>query len=258
MLCLRAGYRPRAGVIPHFAAAATVKCAQLEHALNCAVGARAWWALGSGRSGQRRGAGDRPPGGAAFGAGRAIGCSGQTVAARADVRGDGAVGGEKALRVARTLEPPHPPLAFPRRLVGMLGAVIPPCVPPVRHAGEHVPLGRAVTRAFVRADDARDRPQPLAPRAEALPRGRHVAPGRHQDSEAVAVPVDGPPQLGGLPGAGAEGFIQRPRVAGARAPTAQRIGLGLTAFPAPLPDRLLNRSADETRMVSCVRHVVLT
>jgi len=30
MLCLRAGYRPQAGVIPHFAAAATVKCAQLD------------------------------------------------------------------------------------------------------------------------------------------------------------------------------------------------------------------------------------
>ena len=88
-----------------------------------------------GWSGHRRGAGDGSPGGEAFRSGLAVGGGGQAVAAWAEVAGDRAVGGEEALGVPRALAAPHPPLALPRGLMGVLGAIVQALMAPVLHAG---------------------------------------------------------------------------------------------------------------------------
>lgn len=77
------------------------------------------------------------------------GGSGQAMAARAEAGGDGPVGGEEPLRVPRRLAPAHPSLALARGLVGVLRAVVEPLVSPMLHAGEDIPLGRAIARELV-------------------------------------------------------------------------------------------------------------
>ena len=141
----------------------------------------------------------------------AIGFGGQAVATRAEVRGDRAVGGEEPLSVARALETPHPPLALPGRLVRILRPVVQPLAPSVLCAGED------------------------------FPRGRHIAAGLRQDIEDFAVLIDGSPEVVLLAIDGKEHLVRGSRVTRARASTAQRIGVNPAEFPAPRPDRLIDR-----------------
>jgi len=120
------------------------------------------------RSGQGRGAGDGPPGGAARRSGLAIDGGGAAVAARAKGGGERAVGGEGALGVPRALEAPHAPLAFPRGLVGILGPVVPPFMLAVFDAREHFPLRGTIAGELVGDEHARDILQPLEQFAQEL------------------------------------------------------------------------------------------
>ena len=164
-------------------------------------------------SGHRRGAGDRPPAGAALGSGLAIGFGGQTMAARAKVGGDRAVGGEETLRVPRRFEAPHAPFALPRRLVRVFRAIIQPLVPPVLHARQHLPLGGLLARERVGDDHARDLLQTFQQPAEECP-GRHlVAAALDQDIEHIPGLIDGPPQRARLALDADEDLIEVPVLA---------------------------------------------
>jgi len=136
---------------------------------------------------------DRPPGGAASCAGRARGCGGQAVAARAAVAGDGAGGGEGAPGVPRVLAAPHPALPRACRLVRMLGAVSAPRVSALLDAREDVPSCGSVARQRVGDHHARHIGETFEQRAPGFRGGPLVAPGLHEDSEHLPVLVDRPP-----------------------------------------------------------------
>lgn len=82
------------------------------------------------------------------------GGSGEAVTTRAEVAGDQPVGGERALGVARTLEPAHSPLPLAGWLVRILRPVVQPFVLLVLDAGQRPPLRRPITRELVGDDDA--------------------------------------------------------------------------------------------------------
>ena len=66
-----------------------------------------------------------------------------------------------------------------------------------------------------------------------------VPPALHQDIEHSPVLIDGPPEILALPIDRAEHFIQMPRVARPRASASELIGIRLSEFQTPLPNRLL-------------------
>jgi hypothetical protein len=66
------------------------------------------------------------------------------------IAGDGTIGGEEPSGVARAFESAHPAFALAGRLMRVLGAIIQPLVPPMRHAREHVTQRRPFARELVR------------------------------------------------------------------------------------------------------------
>jgi len=141
--------------------------------------------------------------------------------------------------VARILEAPHPPFPLPRGLVRVLGPVVQSPMLPVLDARQHLSQRRPVAGEFVRNQHARHKRKPL----EQLPQEFHgcprIAPPLDQDVEDVAVLVDGPPE-GVLDAVDRdEDLVQVPLIARTRATSAQRVGIRLAEFLAPLPDRLV-------------------
>jgi hypothetical protein len=119
----------------------------------------------------------------------------EEVASRSEVPGNGTIGGEEALGVARGFKPLHPPHALTGRLVGILGAVVEIAVLAMLHTREHFPLGRTIAFELIRDDDPRDVHQPLQQLAKELLRGVLVSPPLHQDIQHVAVLIGRPPQI---------------------------------------------------------------
>jgi hypothetical protein len=69
---------------------------------------------------------------------------------RAEVLGDGPIGGEEALGVSWGFKALHAPLPLAGRLVGVFGAVVEVAVLPMFDPGEQLPLRGAVARELVR------------------------------------------------------------------------------------------------------------
>jgi len=169
----------------------------------------------------------------------AVGGGGQAVAARAAVVGDRAIRGEEALGVAGMLEPPHPPLSLPGRLVRMLRPIVAPLVLPMLDTRQDLALRRPVTGQLVGDDDAGHGGEILEPPPEELLGGGAIPAALHQDGEDGAVPIHGAPQLVLHAVAGDEDLVEMPRIARAWALATQRVGVSLAELARPLPHRLV-------------------
>ena len=72
-----------------------------------------------------------------------------------EMLGDGTIGGEKPLGVARGLEPLHAPLPLAGRLVGVLRAIIEIPVLAMFYPWKDLALGGSVALEFIGDDHAR-------------------------------------------------------------------------------------------------------
>src|SRR5215510_2957419 len=109
--------------------------------------------------------------------------------------GDEARGGEAPLGVPRCLEALQAPLAWPRRLVGVVGAVVEISVLAVFHTGQDLAQGHAIAFALIRDDHPRHRGQAPPQRAEAFFRSGLIPAALPDDVKDRPVLIDGPPAI---------------------------------------------------------------
>jgi hypothetical protein len=106
-------------------------------------------------------------------------------------------------------------------------------------AGPDLPLGRAITVELVRQAHARDRREPLEPRATASRRRPLVSPPLHRHIEPVAPLIHRPPAIMTPPTNGEAHFIRVPRGAQSGAPTTPLIGAGWPRLHTPLANAVV-------------------
>lgn len=128
------------------------------------------------------------------------------------MRGDGAIRGEKTLCVSRGLESPHAALARAGRLVRSLGVVVQIPALPMFPTGQDRAHGRPIAFQSIRDAHPRHIGQPLHELAEESLRRLLVPLALHQDSEDLAVLIDGPPEVVALARDGQNYLIQMPLV----------------------------------------------
>jgi len=114
----------------------------------------------------------------------------------AEVLGNGAIRGEKALRMTRRLKPLHAIFALPRGSMRVLTPVIEVATLPVFHSRQDFALGRPVALQLIRNDHARDTPLTLEQLAKELLGGVLVAATLHQNVEHVIVLIHRAPEIG--------------------------------------------------------------
>jgi hypothetical protein len=156
-------------------------------------------------------------------------------ASRAEMLGDEARGGEEPLGVPRCLEALQAPLAWPRRLVGVVGAVVEIPVLAVVHTGQDLAQGRAIAFALIRDDHPRPRGQAPQQCAEAFFRSGLIPAALHEDVKDRPVLIDGPPAIVAFAMDREEHFIQMLRVARSGLSMAQLMGIRWPERPAPVP-----------------------
>src|SRR5262249_20538682 len=160
-------------------------------------------------------------------------------ASGAEVLGDGAIGRQKTLGMARGLEPLHPTLTLPRRPMGVFTPVIEVTTLTVFHPGQDLPLRRAIALQLIRDDDAWYVLQALEQLTKKLLGRLFVAPTLHQDVEDVIVLIHGPPQIMACAINRQKHLVQMPFVAWLGASTLEPIGVVLPKLPTPPADRFV-------------------
>jgi len=137
---------------------------------------------------------------------------------------DASVGRQKALRIARRLEPLDLPLSSPGGLVRYLGAVVEIAALPVLDTGQDLALGRAIAAELVGHDHARNILQALEQLAEEPFSSFGIAPALDQDVEHVAVLVHGAPKAKHLARDADQHTVELPFVARLRPAPLQCVG----------------------------------
>ena len=159
---------------------------------------------------------------------------GEAVPPRPELLGNGAIGGEKALRVPWGFKAPQAPLALGPRLMRVFCAVVQIPVLAVFHARQELALGGAVALALIRDDHSWEVPTPLEQLAEERLRSGLIAMALDQDIQHVPVLINGPPEVVPFAVDGEEDFLQMPLIARSRTPASQLIGIGPPKLPAPM------------------------
>jgi hypothetical protein len=142
----------------------------------------------------------------------------EPVPSRSKVRGDPTEGRQEPLGMPRRFDALHrpPPSGGLRRILGPIVQILRPSVCHRRH---QLPVRDPVTGQLIGHQHTRHIPQPLEQLTEE-PLGRFaVSPGPHQHLQHVAVLIDRAPQVD-------EHLIKVPLVAGARAASTERVGVG--------------------------------
>jgi hypothetical protein len=153
---------------------------------------------------------------------------------RADMLGQRAIGGEKALGLSWGLEALQAPLALAGRLVGKLRAVIHVVVLPVFHPRQDLLFRCIITFPFVGDDDAWNILAAFEELTEERLDGDLTAPSLPQHIEHSPLLVDGPPQVVTYAVNGQKHRIQMPRVPRSGVLTLELVGIGVPERPAPL------------------------
>ena len=105
------------------------------------------------------------------------------MATRAEVVCDLRMHGQETLRVAYRLESSHSAFAFPRRLMGVFGAVVEPAAFPVLYCRHHLAPGGHIALQLIGDDCTWDILPPLQQLSEEALRGFGVAPLLYQNIE---------------------------------------------------------------------------
>ena len=161
------------------------------------------------------------------------------MASRSEVLSDRTIRGEKPLGVPWRLKPLHASLPLARRVVGIFRAVIQRAALAMFHPGQDLALRGAIALQFIRDDHPRHVGQPFEQLAEEFLRGLLVPATLDQNVQHVAVLIHGTPQVMPCPMDSEKHLVQVPLVARPRTPAPELIGIGLSKFPAPLPDRFV-------------------
>jgi hypothetical protein len=162
-------------------------------------------------------------------------CGGrEPVTPQVEVRGNGAIRGEKPLGVSRRLKSPHAAPALAGGLARILGAVVQIPVLPMFDTGQELAQDRPLAFQLIRDDHPRHICQALQEFAEEFLRHFLVPPALHEDLEPMAILIDGPPQIVPFAVDGEKDFVQVPLVTRPGMPAAQLIGIGLPELPAPV------------------------
>jgi hypothetical protein len=138
--------------------------------------------------------------------------------------------GQKTLRVAYRLESSHSAFAFPRRLVGVFGAVFEPTAFPVLYSRYHLAPGGHIALQFIGDDRTWYILQALQQLSEEALRGFGVAPLLYQDIEHLAILVDGAPKVLQLAVDPEEDFIEMPPIAETSAAGTNPLGVQLATL----------------------------
>jgi hypothetical protein len=120
---------------------------------------------------------------------------GKPMSARAEVLGDGTIGREETLGLARGFEPLHTLLPLTGGLVRVLRAIIQRPVLAMFHPREDLSLGGSVALEFIDNDHARYVRQALEELAEELLCCLLIPAVLHQDIQHVPVLTHRPPQI---------------------------------------------------------------
>src|SRR5262245_12148418 len=112
-----------------------------------------------------------------------------------EVLGNGAIRGQKALRMPCGLEPLPALLPLPRGPMRVLAPVIEVAALPVFDPRQYLALGGAITFQLIRYDDPRYVLQPFEQLTEKLLRRLFVAAALHEDIEDVVVLIDRAPEV---------------------------------------------------------------
>jgi len=160
----------------------------------------------------------------------------------AEVLGDGTIGGEEALGVARRLKPLHAALPLAGRLVRILRAIIKIPVLTMFHPGEDLPLGSSRALEFVGDDHARDVGQAFTELAKELLGGSLVPTALDQDIQDVALLIDRPPQIVTFALDRQKYFIHLPLVTRPGAAAPELIGIVLSELAAPLANGFIGHA----------------
>ena len=140
---------------------------------------------------------------------------------RAKVLGDGAIRGQKALRMPGGFKPLHAILALARGPMRVLTAVVEIAALTVFDPRQYLSLRRAVALQLVCNDDAGNIGEALKELTKKLLGGLLIAPALDQDVEHMIVLVDSAPQVMTLAINRQEDLVQVPFVAWLGASTFQ-------------------------------------
>jgi hypothetical protein len=130
------------------------------------------------------------------------------------------------------------PLALPRRLVGVVGAVVEIPVLAVFHTGQDLAQGRAIAFELIRDDHPRHRGQAPQQRAEAFFRSGLIPAALSEDVKDRPVLIDDPSEIVAFAIDREEHFIQMPRVPRSGLSMAQLMGHTLAPTSGTSPARL--------------------
>jgi hypothetical protein len=161
------------------------------------------------------------------------------MSARAEVLGDGIIGREEPLGVARCFEPLHPSLPLSCGLMGVLRAIIEIAMLTLFYPWEDLPLGRSIALEFVGDDHARYVGQSFKKFTKELLRGFLVPTALDQDIQDVALLIDRSPEIMTLTLDHQKHLVQVSLVTGPRPSPTQLIGISLTKLATPLADGLI-------------------
>jgi hypothetical protein len=110
------------------------------------------------------------------------------------------------------------------------------------NTGQDLAQGRTIALELIRDDHPRHIRQAFEQLAEKPLRRLLIPSALFEDSEDVAVPVDGAPQRVRFAVHGKNDFIQVPLVTRSGAAPAELMGIDLPELPAPIPHRLIGQN----------------
>ena len=120
---------------------------------------------------------------------------------------------EKPLRLSRGGEPSHRPFSLARRFVRDFGSVVRIDMVDVIHRGHDRPMSRIITSEFIGDQLSRFTSLAFEKTAEKAFSRTLIATALHENINAIAVLIDGTPQILALPLNGDKDFVDMPRIA---------------------------------------------
>ena len=143
------------------------------------------------------------------------------------------------LNVTGGLESPHLPFLLARRLMGVLGPLVPVTIRLMHRAHSQLPVRRTLTHELVGDHDPRRIPMPLQQLAK-KPFGRlRISPRLHQNIQHITILIYRPPQVVLIPVDSDEHLIKMPGIPATPCLSPDPLGIFRPESKAPLPNRFV-------------------
>jgi len=120
---------------------------------------------------------------------------------------------QESLRLSRGVEPSHRPFSLARRFVRDFGSVIRIDVVDVIYRGHDRTMSSIITSEFIGDQPSRFTSLAFEKTAEKAFSRTLIATTLHENINAIAILIHGPPQILALPLNGDKDFVDMPRIA---------------------------------------------